>query len=128
MSAQATMAPPLAKPAAARRAFSPRKQRALALADRLAGQRDDWIARQSFFFEEDWRYLRFLVPEGRRVLDLGCGTGALLDQLKPAHGVGVDFSEAMIESRAPGTLTLPSCTATSRRSTRSRSMARSTSS
>ncbi|MEJ2374260.1 MAG: glycosyltransferase [Pseudolabrys sp.] len=88
---------PIAKPAAARRAYSPRKQRALKLADRLAAQRDDWIARQRFFFEEDWRYLRFLVPGGLRVLDLGCGTGALLNQLKPAHGVGVDFSEAMVE-------------------------------
>ncbi len=37
------------------------------------------------------------MPEGLRVLDLGCGTGALLAEIKPARGVGVDFSEAMIE-------------------------------
>jgi SAM-dependent methyltransferase len=96
MTMQSTL-PPLTKRAPARRAYSPRKQHALALADRLARQRDEWIEKQRFFFEEDWRYLRFLVPEGRRVLDLGCGTGALLDRLKPAYGVGVDFSEAMIE-------------------------------
>ena len=97
MNAQDTAALPVSSSATARRAFSPRKQNALALADRLARQRDAWIDKQRFFFEEDWRYLRFLVPEGRRVLDLGCGTGALLDQLKPSYGVGVDFSEAMIE-------------------------------
>ena len=91
------MAPPVSKPTPARRPYSPRKQRALDLAERLARQRDDWIAHRHFFFQEDWRYLRFLVPEGQRVLDLGCGTGALLNQLKPAHGVGVDFSQAMIE-------------------------------
>ena len=88
---------PIEKPAIARRSFSPRKQRALDLAERLARERDGWIERHRFFFEEDWRYLRFLVPEGLRVLDLGCGTGALLKQLNPAYGVGIDFSAAMIE-------------------------------
>jgi SAM-dependent methyltransferase len=81
----------------ARRVYSARKQWAVELADRLARQRDDWIARHRFFFDEDWRYLRFLVPEGQRVLDLGCGTGALLNQLKPSYGVGIDFSEGMVE-------------------------------
>lgn len=80
-----------------RRSFSRRKQQTLELADRLAQERDDWIRRQNFFFEEDWRYLKFLVPSGKRVLDLGCGTGALLNQLSPAVGVGVDFSQAMID-------------------------------
>jgi len=97
MTVQNDTLPPLLAPAPMRRAYSSRKQRALELADRLAAQRDDWIARQRFFFEEDWRYLRFLVPEGLRVLDLGCGTGALLGELKPSYGVGIDFSEAMIE-------------------------------
>lgn len=39
---------------------------------------------------------RFLIPEGQRVLELGCGQGDLLASLKPAHGVGVDFSAAML--------------------------------
>lgn len=95
MESEALLATVRATPA--RRAWSPRKQYALELADRLAAQRDNWIAKQRFFFEEDWRYLRFLVPEGKRVLDLGCGTGALLNELKPAHGVGIDFSKAMVE-------------------------------
>ena len=43
--------------------------------------------------------MRFLVPEGKRVLDLGCGTGELLDMLRPANGIGVDISQAVI-SRA----------------------------
>jgi SAM-dependent methyltransferase len=83
--------------AAVRRPFSARKQRTLDLAERTAHDRELWIERHRFFFEEDWRYLRFLVPEGKRVLDLGCGSGALLNELKPAYGVGVDFSRAMIE-------------------------------
>ena len=38
----------------------------------------------------------FLVPPGKRVLDLGCGHGHLLNALHPSHGVGIDFSRAKI--------------------------------
>jgi SAM-dependent methyltransferase len=40
---------------------------------------------------------RFLVPPGLRVLELGSGTGDLLAGLRPARGVGVDFSPAAIQ-------------------------------
>jgi ubiquinone/menaquinone biosynthesis C-methylase UbiE len=39
---------------------------------------------------------RFLVPAGKRVLELGCSEGDLLASLSPSYGVGVDFSEEMI--------------------------------
>ncbi len=79
------------------RSYSDRKRRLLAAADASARDRDGWIARHAFFFEEDWRYLRHVVPEGKRVLDLGCGTGALLGRLRPSLGVGVDLSRPMID-------------------------------
>jgi SAM-dependent methyltransferase len=41
-------------------------------------------------------YYAFIVPPGFRVLELGCGLGDLLAAVKPLHGVGVDFSPAMI--------------------------------
>jgi SAM-dependent methyltransferase len=41
-------------------------------------------------------YYRFLVPPGRRVLELGCGHGDLLAALQPSHGVGIDLCETMI--------------------------------
>src|SRR6202022_3303381 len=50
-----------------------------------------------YYYEEDYRYTKFLIPKGQRVLDLGCGTGRLLAALEPSVGVGVDFSPAMIE-------------------------------
>ena len=40
---------------------------------------------------------RYLIPEGQRVLEIGCGAGHLLAALKPAYGVGVDFSAGMVE-------------------------------
>jgi ubiquinone/menaquinone biosynthesis C-methylase UbiE len=41
---------------------------------------------------------RFLVPEGMRVLELGCGEGDLLAALRPSQGVGIDFSSALINA------------------------------
>jgi SAM-dependent methyltransferase len=43
------------------------------------------------------RYYAFLVPPGLRVLELGCGLGDLLAAVRPAYGVGVDFSPAMVQ-------------------------------
>ncbi len=76
--------------------MSPRKQRIREIADRTAPDRHHWLAKNAYYHESDYRYMRFLVPAGARVLDLGCGTGRLLAELKPSHGVGVDFSQAMI--------------------------------
>ena len=66
------------------------------LNDELASDRERWLKRAAFFHSEDLLYLSFLIPEGLRVLELGCGTGHLLAALKPSFGVGVDFSEGMI--------------------------------
>lgn len=89
------MAEPVPLPVPEGRAPSWRKQRIYEQAERLAGERDRWIRRNRYFFEEDWRYMRFLVAPGKRVLDLGSGAGDLLAQLAPSEGVGVDFSPAM---------------------------------
>ncbi len=40
---------------------------------------------------------RHVVPAGSRVLDIGCGQGHLLAALRPARGVGVDFSPEVLE-------------------------------
>jgi SAM-dependent methyltransferase len=66
------------------------------LYDRLASERDSWLARNRFFYNNDRRYIQFLVPLGQRVLELGCGEGQLLRSLQPSHGVGVDLSQEMI--------------------------------
>lgn len=79
------------------RAPSWRKQRIYEQAEKLAGRRDRWLRRNRYFYEEDQRYMRFLIAAGKRVLDLGSGTGELLAKLAPGEGVGVDFSPAMTD-------------------------------
>jgi SAM-dependent methyltransferase len=48
---------------------------------------------------DEWAWLDARVPAGARVLDVGCGNGALLGLLAPrlASGVGVDASPRMID-------------------------------
>ncbi|MEE8172069.1 MAG: glycosyltransferase [Alphaproteobacteria bacterium] len=66
--------------------------------DRVAPNRDTWISRNAYFHDEDHRFTRFLVPPGLKILDLGCGTGHMLANLKPSEGVGVDISPKMIDA------------------------------
>ena len=72
------------------------KAAVLANAEKMAPARDGWIARNSGYYDSDIHYMKFLISEGMRVIDLGCGTGSLLSALKPSRGVGVDFSPGMI--------------------------------
>ena len=78
-------------------ARSKRKEEIRRSHDNLAPERSRWLRKGAFFHSEDLRYLKFLIPEGLRVLELGCGTGHVLAALKPSVGVGVDVSAGMIE-------------------------------
>lgn len=76
---------------------SRRKQEIIRRFDRQATQRRAWVQKNRYFYEDERRYMRFLVPEGARVLEVGCGDGRLLAQLSPSRGLGVDISPKMIE-------------------------------
>jgi len=49
-------------------------------------------------YYRDWlvKIYQFCIPQGARVLEVGCGKGDLLAALQPASGMGVDFSAKMI--------------------------------
>ncbi len=72
-----------------------------------AGERRGWWGSGPYHrrLEEIYRHL---VSPGLHVLEVGCGTGDLLAALRPARGVGIDFSPAMVElgSRRHPELTL----------------------
>jgi hypothetical protein len=65
--------------------------------DVRARQHAKWRRHAAFFHSEDLRLLKFLIPEGARVLQLGCRTGDLLTALKPSFGLGVDASSEAIQ-------------------------------
>jgi SAM-dependent methyltransferase len=62
-----------------------------------AAKRDLWIRRNRYYNRLLNNYTRFLVRPDSEILEIGCGTGQLLSYLKPKNGVGIDFSEKMIE-------------------------------
>ena len=63
--------------------------------DRLAVRRGKWIKKNSYYYSELVRFLKYNIPSGSSVLEIGCGTGYLLNSLKPRRGVGVDISPQM---------------------------------
>jgi SAM-dependent methyltransferase len=64
--------------------------------DRVAANDDGPRKVQRGFHAQLLRYFRHHIPAGSRVLEWGCGAGDLLAGLKPARGLGLDFSPRMI--------------------------------
>jgi SAM-dependent methyltransferase len=54
--------------------------------------------RHHYYYDYLTRILRVRIPEGLRVLDLGCGAGHLLAALRPSEGVGIDVSSPAIRA------------------------------
>lgn len=77
--------------------LSPRKAAILRHAEDSASSRRKWREKGSTFHREDEAYLKFLIPKGKRVLEIGCGIGDTLASLEPSYGLGIDFSPGMIE-------------------------------
>jgi len=64
--------------------------------DALATTRWKWRARNRYYYEKLESLLTALIPRGKKVVEVGCGTGELLAAVKPDIGIGVDFSETMV--------------------------------
>ena len=65
--------------------------------DQMAPWRDKWKKKSRYYYNHLENFISFLVPENKRVVEIGCGTGDLLFKLNPSYGLGVDISEKMIE-------------------------------
>jgi ubiquinone/menaquinone biosynthesis C-methylase UbiE len=76
--------------------MSPRSKHIQEHFDHFAPELANWRKRNHYYHRDQVCYIRYLVPEGKRVLELGCGTGTLLASLQPAYGVGVDLSPETI--------------------------------
>lgn len=64
--------------------------------DSLAPTTDRWRTKNLYYHESLERILRFHIPPGSKVIEIGCGTGDLLHSLSPGRGVGIDISPRMI--------------------------------
>ena len=64
--------------------------------NRFAREIPRWQPFRRYYQQQIARLFAFSVPPGLRVLEIGCGTGDLLAAMRPAHGVGIDFSPEMI--------------------------------
>lgn len=76
---------------------SARKREILAHSEKFATARSEWRRKAAFFHREDESYLRFLIPNHARVLEIGCGVGDTLAALQPSFGLGIDFSPSLVE-------------------------------
>ena len=65
--------------------------------EQLAAKRERWRKRNWFYHRTLEKQYRMIIPEGSSVLEIGCGTGDLLNSVKPSAGFGIDFSSGMIE-------------------------------
>ena len=74
-----------------------RKEALAALLDAQATESDRWKERNRHYYDSIERIVRFHVPPGSSVLEIGCGTGDLLAALAPSRGVGLDISPKAVE-------------------------------
>src|SRR5271163_4187144 len=75
---------------------SPRKREFFRHIEANVEEQEYWRKLNSAYYDDDRKFMQFLIPPGKRVLEVGCGRGDLLAALAPAYGVGVDFSPSFI--------------------------------
>ncbi|MFM8541874.1 MAG: methyltransferase domain-containing protein, partial [Chakrabartia sp.] len=68
--------------------------------NQLPETREQWQRKNRYYYDDQRLYMKFLVPEGLRVLEIGCGLGDLLASLKPSRGLGIDLNDAMVKEAA----------------------------
>ncbi len=64
--------------------------------DSVAAKREQWIRSNPYYYKQLINTLHYIIPEGSSILNVGCSTGFLLNELKPSRGVGVDGSAEQI--------------------------------
>jgi len=62
-----------------------------------AKTRNNWIRRNKYYYNLLAKVFRHIVEPGKRVLNINCETGFLLNAVRPAYGVGVDISAEMLD-------------------------------
>jgi ubiquinone/menaquinone biosynthesis C-methylase UbiE len=64
--------------------------------DMVAKNYDYGKSRYSYYYGSLKKLLGSIIPKGKKVFEVGCGTGELLVSLKPKQGFGMDISIEMV--------------------------------
>src|SRR5215210_4823981 len=62
----------------------------------IARKRDSWRGMGRWYHRRLQEIYRFHISPNQSILEVGCAEGHLLASLRPARGVGIDFSDKMI--------------------------------
>ena len=65
--------------------------------ERTCERRANYIAKNAYYYEQVFQLLRFIIPPGKRVLQVGCLTPDFLHAVTPNFGVGIDLSARQVE-------------------------------
>src|SRR3989338_2427511 len=68
--------------------------------NKFAAQRDSFIRKNKYYYSLLYSQYRTFIPPGKKVLEVGCATGELLNAVSPSFGVGVDLSPRMVKIAA----------------------------
>ena len=66
-------------------------------AEIIACEREEWIRKNKYYYKCLIEYLKFNIPENSKIIEIGCGTGYLLNKLSPSNATGIDISPDMIK-------------------------------
>jgi len=65
--------------------------------DEVAKDYDYYKKNNKYYYDNLKKLLKSLIPQNKKVFEVGCGTGDLLATLKPKKGYGMDLSSGMIQ-------------------------------
>ncbi len=63
----------------------------------FAQMREGWIKNNPYYYGQLIRSLKYIIPEGEKILHIRCSTGFILNALHPSYGVGIGDSENLID-------------------------------
>ncbi len=73
------------------------REQLAAFFDEFAPRDERWRRRNRTYHRLVASLFRFIVPPNASILEIGSGSGALLAELRPSRGLGIDVSPRMVE-------------------------------
>ena len=77
--------------------LSEKKKGVMQFVDALAEKRGRFYRLHRYYHRRILHFIKYCIPEGKKVVELACGTGNLLAGLKPSKGIGIDISNEMVQ-------------------------------